>query len=158
MTCYSQEDLDEGKRPRMAAELLNGGFSTPFDDETFDVPEVWRKTFKNESGQTLKEDKLTRPSKDGALRKRRKSPRITSEGSWPAQSDPQFFQRRPFLYDIKTRHFEHVRGKNALKEECRRLRLKGWSRWRSEHEDMFRRWMENKMAERESVQGAKGKF
>jgi len=38
LLCYREEDLNYGKRPRIAAELNNGGFSGDFEYDMFDLP------------------------------------------------------------------------------------------------------------------------
>jgi len=151
--CYSPEDMDGGKRPRIAAELLSGGFKEPFNYQTLEIPFAQVSTIIDEDGERFPESSSPPDEdiemRDGALPKaRQKAITPVSRGQWPAQFDPQHFQKRGFLHAIKEPRFKDLKYKYQLVAACRENNITGFTYWRKRSVLVFKRWMENVMAGR----------
>lgn len=155
LLCYTPDDLDEGKRPRVAAELLHGGFVAPFNYPLLDIPFAQVPTVTDRYGErfvepeSIHEDTEMRDGHIVAAGRNTVTP-IIKHGEWPAQFDPRLFKKAGLMYAIKEPMFEELKYKYELVAACRKHKIKRYTRWKKRPAEIFRGWMENIMAGRKA--------
>lgn len=130
--CY-KEDLDEGKRPRIAAELLHGGFKDPFNYELLHIPVAQVPTIIDKNGERFPGPKPAAAEEDTEMRdaavlpaRRKAIVSIVGRGEFVAQFDPKYFQKAGFLYAIKKPMFKELKYKCQLVAACKKHGIKAF--------------------------------
>ena len=155
LLCYTQKDIDEGKRQRVAAELLHGGFLAPFNYPLLEIPLAQVASVNDEPGERSaleglrQEDTEMRDGDIEAERPRNITPTL-DRGEWPAQFNPSFFQKAGLTYAITEPMFQDLKYKYQLETACRKHKIKRYTRWKKKPISIFRGWMENVMAGRKA--------
>lgn len=138
------ELMDNGKRPRMAAELHEGGFVAPhFTYDLIEIPTKVKRFIPPPKPQAIS---LSAPSDtDGNTLVEQGGLPDDTDG-WPAQINPELFERAGFLYPISSEeelYWERFTTKIEMVRTARERGVRGYSKWVEKDIEVLRRWIQN---------------
>lgn len=96
----------------------------------------------------MQEDIEIKDGHIGPAERRKAIAPILGEGQWPAQFDPRDLQKAGFLYTIKEPMFKDLKYKYQLETACQKHHIEALTSWKKKPVEVFRRWMGNVMAGR----------
>lgn len=143
---FGQRDIPQ-KRRRMVAELLNGGFTAPFDYDFIEAPlrlsevRATQRIPRSHGAMHL----LATPSEKTVDKKPQpESSRIRASGELPPQFSPIDFEIEPCIYaSLPEPIFTELKTKKELIDFCTIHDITGYKAYADRPGEGFRNWLEN---------------